>query len=194
MNGRVVRGSTTAPYRATLDGFARGVEVLVQRKSPNGLAGWISYSYGRNRYTDRVTRESFWGDLDQRHTLNVYLFYRKSDRVSISAKVRAGSNVPAPGYYSEHDGTYFVSDVRNTERLPVYSRVDLRANRTYAWGQRRLTVFAEIMNVLDRDNVRFSPPGVNTRTGAGEQPLRAADSDRAVARNPDRVLTVFVIS
>jgi len=71
VNGRVVRGTTAAPYRATLAGFARGVEVLVQRKSPNGLAGWISYSYGRNRYTDRSSGESFWGDLDQRHTLNV---------------------------------------------------------------------------------------------------------------------------
>jgi hypothetical protein len=49
--------------------------------------------------------------------------------------------------------------------------VDLRANRTYAWGQRRLTVFAEIMNVLDRDNVRFSPPGVNTRTGQASNPF-----------------------
>ena len=165
VNGRVVRGFTAAPYRATLDGFARGVEVLLQRKSPNGLAGWVAYSYGRNRYRDRVTAESFWGDLDQRHTLNVYLFYRRSDRASFSAKVRAGSNVPAPGYYGERDGAYFITDSRNELRLPAYSRVDLRANRTYAWGRRRLTLFAEVMNVLNRDNVRFSPPGVNTRTG-----------------------------
>lgn len=171
VNGRVVGGSTSAPYRATLDGSARGVEILVQRKSPNGLAGWVAYSYGRNRYHDRTTAESFWGDLDQRHTLNVYLFYRKSDRASFSAKVRAGSNVPAPGYYTERDGTYFVSDTRNNVRLPVYSRVDLRANRTYAWSHRRLTLFAEVMNVLNRDNVRFNPPGVNTRTGVVSNPF-----------------------
>jgi len=171
VNGRVVRGSTSAVYGATLDGYARGVEVLVQRKSPNGFAGWLAYSYGRNRYHDRISGESFWGDLDQRHTLNVYLFYRKSDRASFSAKVRAGSNVPAPGYYAERDGTYFVSDTRNDVRLPVYSRVDLRANRTYAWGRRRLTLFAEVMNVLNRDNVRFNPPGVNTKTGQVSNPF-----------------------
>ena len=44
------------------------------------------------------------------------------------------------------------------------SRVDLRANRTFNWQHRRLTLFAEVINLLDRDNVRFNPPGVNTAT------------------------------
>lgn len=171
VNGRVVRGISTSPYRASLDGYARGVELLVQRKSPNGLAGWVAYSYGRNRYRDRITRETFWGDQDQRHTLNLYVFYRKSDRASFSAKLRAGSNIPAPGYFTERNGSYFVSDTRNDVRLPYYSRIDLRANRTYAWSSRRLTLFAEVMNVLNRDNVRFNPPGTNARTGAVGNPF-----------------------
>ena len=50
-------------------------------------------------------------------------------------------------------------------RLPSYSRVDLRANRTFNWSRKRLTLFAEVINVLNRDNVRFNPPGVNTATG-----------------------------
>jgi hypothetical protein len=79
--------------------------------------------------------------------------------------------VPAPGYYGERDGAYFITDSRNDLRLPAYSRVDLRANRTYTWGRRRLTLFAEVMNVLNRDNVRFNPPGVNTRTGAVSHPF-----------------------
>ena len=163
--GRVVRGSTSAPYRASLDGYARGVELLVQRKSTSGISGWFSYSFGRNRFSDRLTRESYWGDLDQRHTLNLYVFYRVSDRTSVSAKLRTGSNVPAPGYYTQVGDDYFVSSSRNDVRLPIYSRVDLRGNRTFNWSKKRLTLFGEIMNVLNRDNVRFNPPGVNTSTG-----------------------------
>jgi hypothetical protein len=163
--GRVVRGSTSAPYRASLDGYARGVELLVQRKSTSGISGWFSYSFGRNRFSDRLTRESYWGDLDQRHTLNLYVFYRISDRTSVSVKLRAGSNVPAPGYYTQMGDDYFVSSSRNDVRLPIYSRVDLRGNRTFNWSRKRLTLFGEIMNVLNRDNVRFNPPGVNTSTG-----------------------------
>jgi hypothetical protein len=85
--------------------------------------------------------------------------------VSFSAKLRAGSNTPAPGYYTQRDGTHYVGDTRNMLRLPAYSRVDLRANRTYRWGARRLTLFAEVMNVVNRDNVRFNPPTVHARTG-----------------------------
>ena len=49
--------------------------------------------------------------------------------------------------------------------MPTYSRIDLRANRAFNWSRKRLTLFAEVMNVLNRDNVRFTPPQVNTRTG-----------------------------
>jgi hypothetical protein len=164
VNGRVVRGSSTAPYQQTLIGYARGVELLAQRRSTRGVSGWLSYSFGRSHYTDTARNESYWGDFDQRHTFNLYVFYRLSDRTSVSAKVRAGSNVPAPGYFVERDGGYFVSATRNGLRMPVYSRVDLRANRTFNWSRKRLTLFAEIVNVMNRDNVRFNPPSISSTT------------------------------
>ena len=34
---------------------ARGVEVFVQRRSVNGVSGWVSYAYGRARWLDGVT-------------------------------------------------------------------------------------------------------------------------------------------
>jgi TonB dependent receptor/Carboxypeptidase regulatory-like domain len=164
VDGRIVRGSNTAVYRNQLDGHARGVEVLVQRRDPNKLSGWIGYAYGRNRYRDTVTREAFWGDLDQRHTFNLYAHYRWSDRSSVSGKLRLGSNFPVPGYYSERDGEYFLAERRNEVRLPLYARMDVRANRTFNWSRKRLTLFAEVINVLNRDNLRFDPPSINTVT------------------------------
>lgn len=164
VNSRVVRGVTTAGFEANLEGFARGVELLVQRRSTRGVSGWLAYSYGRIRYNDGQTGETYWSDLDQRHTVNLYLSYRISDRTNVSAKVRAGSNVPAPGYYSQEGSDYFISDARNTLRLPTYSRVDVRANRTFNWSRKRLTLFAEVINLFNRDNMRFNPPGVNSTT------------------------------
>jgi len=162
--GRVVRGSTTAAFETRLEGYARGVELVVQRNSPSGFSGWFSYAYGENRYEDRVSHESFWGDLDQRHTLNAYVFYRFTPRFSASAKYRSGTNFPIPGYYTMEGESYFIGPERNALRLPVYGRLDLRANRTFTWSRRRLTLFAEVINVLNQDNVRFSPPRVNNST------------------------------
>ena len=164
VNNVVVRGRRDAPFEQSLEGFARGVELLLQRKSVTGLSGWIAYAYGRHRYTDAARGETYDSDNDQRHTLNVYGLYRKSDRLSFSARARFGSNVPAPGYYEESDGDLFLSTRRNALRLPVYSRVDVRVNRTYNWSRSRMTLFAEVINVLNRDNVRFVPPSVNAFT------------------------------
>ena len=151
-------------YETRLDGYAKGVEFVLQRSAPQGFSGWLSYAFGQNRYTDRVTGESYWGDLDQRHTLNAYVFYRISHRFSASAKYRMGSNFPIPGYYTRLGDAYFLSQDRNALRLPVYGRLDLRANRTFAWGRRRLTLFAEVINVLNQENVRFNPPRISTAT------------------------------
>lgn len=162
--GRLVRGSPTAPYANRLDGDARGTEFLLQGSSPRAFSGWLSYAYGRNRYTDIVSGEQYWGDLDQRHTLNAYAFYRFSHRFSSSVKFRMGSNFPIPGYYAEQGSGYTLSEHRNRARLPSYARLDLRANRTFDWTRRRLTLFVEVLNVLNRENVRFNPPRVSSTT------------------------------
>jgi hypothetical protein len=170
--GRVVRGSPSTKYENRLEGFARGVELMVQRTvTGRGVSGWFSYAFGQNRYRDTVSGETYWGDSDQRHTMNAYGVYRRSERASFVAKLRIGSNFPIPGYYASSGGSYFVTDIRNTERLPVYGRLDLRANRTFNWSRRRLTLFAEIINVLNRDNVRFNPPGINVTTRTATKPF-----------------------
>jgi hypothetical protein len=168
----VVRALASTQYENRLDGFARGVELMVQRAtSGRGVSGWFSYAFGRNRYRDTVSGESFWGDADQRHTMNAYALYRRSERASFVAKLRLGSNFPIPGYYAERDGSYVVTNVRNTARLPLYSRLDLRANRAYNWSHRRLTLFAEVINVLNRSNVRFTPHGINVTTRTATKPF-----------------------
>ncbi len=174
VNGRGVRGLASAPYENRLDGFARGVELMLQRTVAGaGVSGWLSYAYGRNRYHDVVSGETFWGDNDQRHTMNAYGIYRHSDRTSFVAKLRIGSNFPIPGYYAAVPGTdtYTLTDVRNTERLPVYARLDLRANRAFNWSRSRLTLFAEVINVFNRANYRFEPPSINTTTKAVGTPF-----------------------
>ncbi len=163
-NGRLVGLFPTTPWINALDGYARGMEVLLQRRSANGISGWVSYSLGFNRYHDRTTGESFDGDFDQRHTFNAYGLFRITNRFSVVAKLRTGSNVPAVGYWEQQGDAFFVGSTRNTVRVPLYSRFDMRANRTFNWESKRLTLFVEVMNVLGRDNVRYEQPGVDIRT------------------------------
>jgi outer membrane receptor for ferrienterochelin and colicin len=165
VNRRLVEPSGTGPWRNALSGTSTGAEWLLQRDSALGLSGWLSYSYGRSRYHDVVTGEDFHGDFDQRHTVNTFVQYAISSRTSASAKFRYGSNFPMPGYWSQQNGLLLVGERLNEARMPAYSRLDLRVNRVFNYTKRRLTLFAEVMNALDRHNTRFRSPSINRRTG-----------------------------
>ena len=164
VNGVLAFGSLTSKWVNALDGHARGIEWLLHRQNVNGFSGWLSYALSFSEYRDRRTGESFWGDYDQRHTINVYGTYRVTDRLSAGARFRGGSNFPITGYWRQQGETYFVGPDRNALRVPRYARLDVRANRTFTWDRTRLTLFVEGINVLNRPNVRFALPSVNRRT------------------------------
>ena len=163
-NDRLVPESRTSRWVNALDGYARGVELLLQRRSSSGLSGWLSYAYSVNRYHDYTTGESFDGDFDQRHTVNAYGLYRVTNRFSLAAKLRTGSNFPAVGYWEERGENIFVSATRNGVRVPLYARLDVRANRTFNYRSKRLTLFVEVLNAFARDNMRTTSPSINGRT------------------------------
>jgi hypothetical protein len=158
---RIENGRAVIPedgrYLNSGSGTSRGVELTLQRRSPNGLTGWLSYALAETRIDDAATGGSYFSDNDQRHTVNAYLSWRLSPRTNLSLRYRFGSNRPVAGYYEEAaDGGYRLSERRNLLRLPAYSRLDLRANRTFAVGRARLTAFAEITNVTGHDNYRYT--------------------------------------
>jgi outer membrane cobalamin receptor len=166
-NGRVVIPRLDARLGNVVGGRSRGVEALLQRRSANGLSGWIAYSYATARRQDEASGISFDSDFDQRHTVTVYGSMRLSQTLNVSLKYRHGSGFPVPGFYrSPLPGVYFLSDERNTLRPDGYGRLDLRANKAWLFRGWKLTLFGEVLNVLDRENVRYSgQDNIDFRTG-----------------------------
>jgi hypothetical protein len=165
VNGRIV-GPTTTPYvDNVLDGDARGIELTLERRAVSGLTGWLSYAWGEARNTDVTTGESYWSDFDQRHTLNASVAFRWSERSAVSARYRFGSNFPLQGYFEPSGDFHALTSERNVGRLPVYSRLDVRADRAFTYRRSRLTLFVEVVNVLNRENVRKDSASLNPRTG-----------------------------
>jgi hypothetical protein len=160
-----VIGPRNPYWENALVGNAHGVGVSLERRSANGLSGWLSYSRDRAVQTDRARGEAFPSDYDQRHTLNGYALYRRSSRTSLSTRLRVGSNFPLPGYYQRVGEDYYLADARNAERLPVYGRLDVRGDRTFTYRRSRLTLFAEVVNVMNRRNLRAADPSVSLTTG-----------------------------
>jgi hypothetical protein len=153
------------PYLNAILGASRGIELTVDRRSTTGLSGWISYSYGKSRDTDTISGRTYWSDLDQRHSLNVFAVYQFSPGASIGATFRTGSSFPIPAYLTAREGGVFVGTARNEVRMPAYARLDLRADRQLTYFGRRLTVFAELLNALNRANVSLAAGTVDPSTG-----------------------------
>jgi hypothetical protein len=143
-------------FENALTGHARGFELTLQRRSANKLAGWISYGYSRTLLNDAAEKLSFVSDSDQRHTLNVYGNYRFTETWNFSAEWRYGSGQPVPGFYGQDAAGYFLTTERNQVRVPFYSRADVRLSKAFIFKKAKLTVTGEVLNLINRENVRFA--------------------------------------
>lgn len=166
LNGAVFLPPANPLYENSLRGYARGAEIFLQRSSANRFTGWISYAYGRTGMRDGVSGVRFVSDWDQRHTINLYGSYRLRPTVNLSARSTWGSGFPIPGFLRTVDGNYYLTDIRNSQRLGTYTRTDLRINKAWARDKWKLTLYGEVINVTNRTNYWFeSLDGVNPQTG-----------------------------
>jgi hypothetical protein len=164
LGGQRIVAATFPQFTSALSGPTHGADVVVSRRAATGLTGWVAYTFAHTRYHDRNTGESFDGDFDQRHTLNVFLEERLSYRWAVNGKLRVGSNFPLTGYFAGTPGALTLGPTYNAVRLPVYARLDLRANRTFTFNRRRLTLFVEVLNVFNRDNFGQLAGSINPST------------------------------
>ncbi len=158
-------------YLNSVRGTARGAEIFLQRRSANRLSGWVSYGWVKTRMRDAVTGAVYPADSEQRHTVTLFGSLRLTPSIHASARYGYGSNFPIPGFFRWENGRYFLSDHRNSLRLPDYHRLDFRINKSFhveagrGWTWRGV-LYAEVMNATNRHNTAFDAfNGFNARTG-----------------------------
>ncbi len=157
--GTIFQALPNAPLLNSQRGYARGVQVSVQRRTANGFTGWVSYAYGRAIISDGYLHLKFPSDYDQRHTFNAYLSRRLRPTVNLSGRFTYGSGMPLPGFYRFEQGGYWLAENRNGLRAPAYQRTDLRLNKAYVRQKFKTTLFAEIVNLTNHTNRDFDSPG-----------------------------------
>jgi hypothetical protein len=155
----VVDAQPAAPLLNSQHGYARGVEIYLQRRSANGFSGWVSYAYGHAIVTDDTLQVKFPSDYDQHHTFNAYASRRIRPTVNVSGRLTLGSGMPLPGFYRVDATGYFLSENRNDLRAPVYQRTDVRLNKAFIGRKAKTTLFGEIVNLTNHRNRDFDSPG-----------------------------------
>lgn len=162
-DGTLVPGNPRAPWVNVLAGDARGVEMLVRVGTARG-SGWASYARSRVRQTSPLDASRFPSAFDQAQMFTLAGSVRLSERWDASSTLRLASNWPFDGFFEARDNRTFLSDRRNALRLPTYARLDVRVRRIVPIGTRRLVLFGEAINLLNRRNIRQVEGSYDSRT------------------------------
>jgi len=169
-------------FQSVGEDYSRGVQFVLQSRTANRLSGWIGYTLTyanqngwfyfqpQEHEVERVLSPYYPTLQDQRHTLNAFASYRLSPTVHLSAKWLFGSGFPEPsgGVFPDKDGhPQFVG--LNSVRMGTYQRLDLRAEKDWAFKRWKLALYGEMLNLTNHDNQRFvslgSPDPVTGWTG-----------------------------
>ena len=165
---RLIDGALIFPerkrYTNALEGSSRRIELLIRRRNPSGLSGWAAYSFGRTRSYDSTRAETYCGD------------FRSAPRAEpvwripgISPRER-GRHIPGREQFSKFRDILSLAvtvsaGARNQLRLPYYARLGVRGDRQLEYFGRRLTLFVELLNVLNRPALGLVRGSVNPTTG-----------------------------
>jgi hypothetical protein len=154
-------GSPFGPSRTDTLGHQRskGMQLILQRRSSNRLSGWIGYTlvYARENsvYRDFLTHALLFTPYfstfeDQRYSLNAFATYRFKPTLNISGKFLYGSGFPISSGYTQ--GTTGSLQLVPVQRQTPYLRVDLRADKSWAWTRWKLTLYGEVLNLTNHSN------------------------------------------
>jgi outer membrane receptor for ferrienterochelin and colicin len=137
---------------------AEGIELFLQGNAGKRLAWWINYALARTE--DEFGELEAPRGIDQRHTLNIDLDYRilKQWRLNLAWRYHSGWPTTPLSLEEEIDEfgeTIYVPVLGplNSERLSDYHRMDVRASREFPLKGGRLTLFIDIQNLYDRQNI-----------------------------------------
>jgi outer membrane receptor for ferrienterochelin and colicin len=131
-------------------GTAKGIELFLQKTLTKSLYGSFSFSYSDVKYTalDGIERRS---DYDNRYILNASFGYRIGREWEISAKIRLSGGRPYTPI-NNTDGTIDYTKY-NSLTLPVYHRLDVRAEKRWNFTKWTLTTYIDIQNIYNKKNI-----------------------------------------
>jgi hypothetical protein len=131
---------------------AEGIELLLSRRGAGPWNGWFSYAWSRVR--DRIDGEDYPRSWDQENAVSAGLTWSTSPwSATLAATYHTGwPTTPVIVANADPADAEIVLGRRNSLRFGYYGSLDARVSRDFKLSRGELNVFAEVSNLLDRDN------------------------------------------
>lgn len=140
----------------TGSGYAQGIEFSLQKKFTDGFVGSASYSYSISKRRDYESTALYDFEFDRPHILNLIFGLEMGSGWQIGAKFQYASGNPYTPVIgvTEIDNIFYVIDgENNTARYPDYHKLDLRIDKQFVFDSWLFSVYLDLWNVYNRDNV-----------------------------------------
>jgi TonB family protein len=139
-------------------GRAYGLETLIRWKPDGRFFGWIAYTLSRSQRTQPPSDVETLYEYDQTHILTVLGSYKLGRGWEFGARFRLVSgNLYTPstyGFYDENAGSQLAlpSYPAYNSRLPLFTQLDLRVDKTWQFQHWKLGAYLDVQNVYNRGN------------------------------------------
>ena len=144
------------PLITASEGYAKGIELFIQKKLTNGIHGMFNYSFSKIRFTslDGLERPS---SFDYVNVLTAILGYKITNNLEVSAKYRfMGGRPYTPlneAASAQLNTTVYDFERYNGVRYNDYQRLDIRADYRFELLGWNLITYLDFQNVLNIDNI-----------------------------------------
>lgn len=135
-----------------------GLEAIIKREISDTLFGYLSYTYSRARQKRSPTASITPTVFDQPHVMNAIASWKPGRGFELGARFQLASgraDTPVIGAtYNADTGRYVaVRGATRSVRLPTFSQLDVRVERTWLFERWSLGLYLDIINVLNAKNV-----------------------------------------
>ncbi len=146
-------------YTNDAEGDAWGLELFVNKQLSQRWYGWASVAWSRTRRENTLTNEDFRYAYDQPVIVNLVANYQWDDDWQLGFKWRVQSGqlvTPIDDVVVDSNNPDLYNPIYGkpySERLPVYHRLDVRADRTYRFARWEMDLYIEVLNLYAQRNV-----------------------------------------
>jgi len=140
----------------TGSGYARGVELSLQKKFTDGFVGSASYSYSVSKRRDNSTQALYDFEFDRPHIMNLIAGMEVGKGWQIGAKFQYASGnpyTPVVGAVMKNGVYYVVDGGYNSARYPAYHKLDVRIDKKFHFNSWTLMAYVDLWNVYNRQNI-----------------------------------------
>ncbi|MEO7095268.1 MAG: TonB-dependent receptor, partial [Polyangiales bacterium] len=135
-----------------------GFEVLIKREISEHAFGWLSYTFSRSHQRQHPGQDYIATAFDQPHVMNAVASWKPGRGFELGARFQLASGRPDTpvlgATYDADTGEYVpVRGERNSVRVPLFTQLDVRAEKMWIYNTWSLGLYLDIINVTNAENV-----------------------------------------